>query len=231
MISTRIRRLIRQQWAGLIALFFVLGGGSAYALDGSNTVFSDDIVDGEVKEADIGQGAVASPEVKNDSIVAGDVALNSLTSPRIADGSLTGTDVANNSLGGVDIDESTLDVGDAARAYGHVTPAGVLSRSKNVDSVSHPTTGIYCIELAGGIDPSSAVLVAIPDLAFSSTSIGADVFPVVQWDTSGALCPAERLAVWTFTYDGDSIDDDDGGGNTTGDALSADDEAFAFLVP
>jgi hypothetical protein len=108
MFSTRIRTLVRQQWAGLIALFLVLSGGSAYALDGSNTVFSDDIVDGQVKEADVGQGAVASPEVKNDSIVAGDVAPNSLTSPRIADGSLTGTDVANNSLKGADIDEDTL---------------------------------------------------------------------------------------------------------------------------
>jgi hypothetical protein len=103
MFSSRIRTLVRQQWAGLIALFLVLSGGSAYALDGSNTVFSDDIVDAEVKEADIGQGAVASGELKNDSILAGDVAPNSLTSARIADGSLNGTDVANDSLTGTDV--------------------------------------------------------------------------------------------------------------------------------
>ena len=41
MFSTRVRTLVRQQWVGLIALFLVLTGGTAQALDGSNTVFSD----------------------------------------------------------------------------------------------------------------------------------------------------------------------------------------------
>ncbi|MGH2987704.1 MAG: hypothetical protein ACRDLO_13600 [Solirubrobacterales bacterium] len=62
MFSTRVRTLVRQQWVGLIALFLVLTGGSAYALDGSNTVFSDDIVDGEVKVADVGGRAEAQAD-------------------------------------------------------------------------------------------------------------------------------------------------------------------------
>jgi hypothetical protein len=150
MLSTRIRALIHRQWAGLIALFLVLTGGSAYALDGQNTVFSDDIVDGQVKTADlgngdvkvadIGQAAVTTDEVKNDAVTgakiaadtltttdvknetltASDVAPNSLPSGRILDASLTGVDVKDNALKGADIDEATLDVGDAARAYAHV---------------------------------------------------------------------------------------------------------------
>ena len=36
-----------------ILLFLVLGGGGAYALTGSNTVFSDDIVNGQVKTQDL----------------------------------------------------------------------------------------------------------------------------------------------------------------------------------
>ena len=36
-----------------IAVFLVLGGGSAVALSGSNTVFSDDIVDNQVQSADV----------------------------------------------------------------------------------------------------------------------------------------------------------------------------------
>lgn len=152
MLSTRIRALIHRQWAGLIALFLVLTGGSAYALDGQNTVFTDDIVDGqvktadigngEVKVADIGQAAVATEELKNDAVTgakvaagtltttdvknetlnAADVAPNSLPSGRILDGSLTGADVKDNALKGADIDEATLDVGDAARAYALVKP-------------------------------------------------------------------------------------------------------------
>jgi hypothetical protein len=46
---------LRQQWLGALALFLVLTGGSAYALAGHNTVFSDDIVNDEVRSADLVQ--------------------------------------------------------------------------------------------------------------------------------------------------------------------------------
>jgi hypothetical protein len=48
-----------------LALFLVLSGGTAVALNGSNTVFSDDIVDGQVKSADIVNGAVTPAKVAN----------------------------------------------------------------------------------------------------------------------------------------------------------------------
>jgi hypothetical protein len=40
-----------------LALFLVIAGGTAYA---ANTVFSSDIVDGEVKVADLGTGPTRS---------------------------------------------------------------------------------------------------------------------------------------------------------------------------
>jgi hypothetical protein len=46
-----------------LSLFLVLSGGTAVALTGSNTVFSDDIVNGQVK----------SPDVLNDSLTGADV--------------------------------------------------------------------------------------------------------------------------------------------------------------
>lgn len=102
MFSTRIRALIRQKWAGLIALFLVLTGGSAYALDGSNTVFSDDIVNGEVKTVDVAGGAV--------------------TTDKVQDETLRGRDVLDNSLRGADIDESTLSsIGGGGPAGGDLT--------------------------------------------------------------------------------------------------------------
>jgi hypothetical protein len=42
---------------GTIALFLVLSGGTAVALSGSNTVFSDDIVDGQVRKNDLANSA------------------------------------------------------------------------------------------------------------------------------------------------------------------------------
>jgi hypothetical protein len=44
---------IRRQWIGVLALFLVLTGGGAYALSGHNSVHSNDIAPGAVKEADL----------------------------------------------------------------------------------------------------------------------------------------------------------------------------------
>jgi hypothetical protein len=77
-----------------IAVFLVLGGGSAVALSGSNTVFSDDIVDNQVYSAD----------VRNDTLSGG-----GLGAPDLRPNSVASSEAAANSLKGVDIDESQLD--------------------------------------------------------------------------------------------------------------------------
>ncbi len=51
---SRIRsRLTYANVVASLSLFLVLSGGTAVALTGSNTVFSDDIVDNQVKSADV----------------------------------------------------------------------------------------------------------------------------------------------------------------------------------
>ncbi len=74
-----------------ITLILILSGETAYALDGHNTVFTDDIVNGEVKTADIGDGQVRGVDVANDT----------------TGFALRGADLANGSLTGADVDEST----------------------------------------------------------------------------------------------------------------------------
>jgi hypothetical protein len=83
-------RALGHQWAGLLALFLVLTSGTAYALAG--TIFSDDIVDGEVTTAD----------------VADDDTRRALRGADIQNGSLTGTDFAVDSITGTRIDEASL---------------------------------------------------------------------------------------------------------------------------
>ncbi len=102
MVSERIRKHVAGQWSGLIALFLVITGGTAYALDGSNTVYTDDIVNGQVRSAD----------VVNDSSTA------ALTGIDIGNGSLTAADIADGSLTGADVDESTLATVPSARQGG-----------------------------------------------------------------------------------------------------------------
>jgi hypothetical protein len=73
-ISARIRAYLSQHHLALVALFLVLSGGTAYALSGSNTVFSDDIVNGEVKSIDVQDNGVATADVRDDSLTGGGLA-------------------------------------------------------------------------------------------------------------------------------------------------------------
>ena len=44
----KLSSYFKQNVIAFIALFFAMAGGTAYALDGTNTVFNDDIVDDQV---------------------------------------------------------------------------------------------------------------------------------------------------------------------------------------
>ncbi|WP_183093030.1 hypothetical protein [Nocardioides stalactiti] len=89
---TNLGRSLAQQWAGLLALFLVLTSGTAYALAESNTVFSDDIVDGQVSSAD----------------VADDDTFRALRGIDVLNGSLSGADFASDSVTGIRVNESSL---------------------------------------------------------------------------------------------------------------------------
>jgi hypothetical protein len=57
-----------------IAVFLVLGGGTAVALNGTNTVQSDDLGPGaQVKAPDVANNAVGSPDVINESLTGQDI--------------------------------------------------------------------------------------------------------------------------------------------------------------
>ena len=136
-MSTRIRNHLRDNVIAYVALFFALTG-SAAALTGQNTVFSDDITNGQVKSADIGAAEVKSPDIFNsgvktadiadghvrspdiqddavgsseiaqDAVDSSEIAANAVGSSEIAANSVDGGKVADNSLGGAEINEGTL---------------------------------------------------------------------------------------------------------------------------
>jgi hypothetical protein len=70
MIRTALAHL-RAQWLGALALVLVLAGGTAYA---ANTVFSSDIVNGEVKTPDLANNAVTTAKVRNGQLTEDDLA-------------------------------------------------------------------------------------------------------------------------------------------------------------
>jgi hypothetical protein len=110
----RIRSHIRSNVVGYLALFIALSG-TAYAVDGplpgQNQVGSEDIINGEVKNADLGADAVASGKIADRQVKNADLSLGASSSNTIADGGIQGIDVKSNTLTGTQVDESTLSGG------------------------------------------------------------------------------------------------------------------------
>ena len=135
MLQTVLAHL-RSQWIGVLALFLVVAGSTAYA---ANTVFSGDIVNGEVKTVDLANravtmaklaldsvdsdavvddslgsrdlrnnAAVQSPDVRNESLTGADIAPESLTGGDIADGTVTGDDVTEETLWSGNIRDNSI---------------------------------------------------------------------------------------------------------------------------
>lgn len=93
-----------------IALFLVLTGGTAVALSGSNTVFSDDIVDNEVRTADVRNdtltgGGLVSADVRNDTQTS---PAGGLGAADLKPGSVGTSEVANGSLNDEDVGQGTF---------------------------------------------------------------------------------------------------------------------------
>ena len=209
------------------------GGGLAAADLAPASVASSELATNAVPNDGVGDDG--STKLATDSVDFLEIQANAVRSFNVQSESLTGSDITG--LTGADITDGSVGAADlsaaalGARAYGRVSATGVLTRSKNVTSVSHPDNGLYCIDPASGIDVATAVLIVGPDRNGNGTDSVAENVSVVSWESTGGACPAGTLKVLTNVYNGDATDDDDGGGNTIGDDLLPDDEPFAFTIP
>jgi hypothetical protein len=112
-----------------LAVFLVLSGGTAVALSGSNTVFSDDITDNEVYSADVRNdnlagGGLVSADVRNDTQTSPAGGLGAVD---LKPSSVGTSEVALNSLSGGDINESSLGIVPNANALDGIDSTGFLS--------------------------------------------------------------------------------------------------------
>ena len=155
----RVLDHVRRQWMGALSLFLALTGGVAYA---ANTIASSDIIDGEVKAADlaanavnsskiadgqvaaadIGQGAVATDELANGQVRNADIGAGEVRSASVANDNLTGGDIAPNAVGGADIDEGSLAGGliPGIATSGLVKSSGVVRTELTVPESSNIKT-------------------------------------------------------------------------------------------
>jgi hypothetical protein len=168
--------------------FIVLTGGTAVALNGQNTVQSDDLGPGaQVKAADVADNAVNSADVVNNSLKAADVAESSLGKVPSA----TQADLLSG---------RTASQLEGARAYAvsgsdfcSGTPPTFCStpRSKGVAYVVRIGVGHYCVGVNGisAADPSSVALVSMPG----------DESPdyAASWHLTNAGCVSREFEITT----------------------------------
>jgi len=135
----------RSTLIGFATLIILLTAGAAQSLSGSNTVFTDDIVDGAVTTADIKANAVSGS--------------------RILDNAVTGADIA----------ESTLHprLLTARVAKDSSTASVVLAAGGNATSVERASTGVYTVHF-GTTDVSTcsfhATSQTVPATSFTTTA-------------------------------------------------------------
>jgi hypothetical protein len=112
-MQNRVTEHIRSNVVGYLALFFALTGGVAWATHpgGANTISSTDIINGEVRNADLGADAVASGKIDDRQVKNADLSIGASSSNTIADGGIQGVDVKNGTLTGAQIDESSVNGG------------------------------------------------------------------------------------------------------------------------
>jgi hypothetical protein len=86
-------RFVSRHALGFLALFLVLAGGTAVALPGTDTVFSDDIVNGEVK----------GPDIEADAVNGGKIAPDAVHTGQIAENTIKPEDIATNGVGALEV--------------------------------------------------------------------------------------------------------------------------------
>lgn len=95
--------------ASTLALVIALGSGTAYA---ANTVFSTDIVNGQVKAVDLGASAVNSNKIGDGQVQSVDVNDESLTTSDVLNETLTTSDLATDSVNATEIADNSIDSGE-----------------------------------------------------------------------------------------------------------------------
>ena len=151
----RFREHIRSNVIGYIALFAFAMSGTASALDGSDTVFSDDIVNGEVKPADIATNAVRTSEIQNGQVGTADLGDGTVTELKLAADSVTGAKVLDGEIGNADLADGAVSV--------NKVQDGAINSAKVLDDS----------QVGGGLGPQDLATNAVAQAEIATDGVAA----------------------------------------------------------
>jgi hypothetical protein len=188
---TRVRaRLTYANVVSSIALLFALSTGGAYA---ANTVFSTDIVDGEVKNADIGGNQVTTTKIKAGNVFLSDLAPDAVDGSKVLDGAVANADLADGSVGPNKLQDGSVTsakVLDDNQAGGGLGPNDLATNS--VAQAEIATDGVAATEIQDdSIDAGEIV-----DFGLTNQDIGvlfAEVSAAATLDASSGGVTVSRI--------------------------------------
>jgi hypothetical protein len=188
---TRVRaRLTYANVVSSIALLFALSTGGAYA---ANTVFSTDIVDGEVKNADIGGNQVTTTKIKAGNVFLSDLAPDAVDGSKVLDGAIANADLADGSVGPNKLQDGSVTsakVLDDNQAGGGLGPNDLATNS--VAQAEIATDGVAATEIQDdSIDAGEIV-----DFGLTNQDIGvlfAEVSAAATLDASSGSVTVSRI--------------------------------------
>ena len=135
-----MRNHLRSNIVGYVALFFALSSSALAA----NTVFSEDIVNGEVKTADLATVAVTGPKIRADAVSNAKLADDAVTRTEILDGGVTSAELFDGDVANADLADGA--VGTTKVQDGAVTSAKVLDDTLTATDIA--TNGVNSAEIA-----------------------------------------------------------------------------------
>jgi hypothetical protein len=141
----------------VVGCLAALTTGTAYA---ANTVFSADIVDGEVKAVDLGGAAVTnsklgpnsvgSGKIIDETIAAADIAPSAVTGSEILTSTIGADDLARNSVGAAEVQNDSIDSGEIVDFGLSNEDIGVLFAQVNADgTIFNSSGGVTGTKLGG----------------------------------------------------------------------------------
>lgn len=197
------KRLTYANVMSSIAVFLVIGGATAFAALGKNTVGSKQLKKNAVVTKKIKNNAVTTPKIKNGAVTGpklaagavggGSLANGSITNEKLAEGAVTGNKIAGGTVTKGNLAEGTL----LPRAFALVEFNGEVDPKFTVGGIPNATVvgESYCFdtpfpvlhaqatgEADGEGNDMPSVLIAGAEETFEECPPGTDV-EVEMWDT------------------------------------------------
>ncbi len=177
---------------GYTALTIVLTAGAAQSLSGSNTVFTDDIVDGQVTYADIKNGAVGSAKLRDNVVTGAKILDRTIKAQDIEFDSITGNKISERTIQTEDIDQLAVTKSemDLVSVTNTIDP---LNDSQFVGEATCPPEGLYeAIAGYGQIVDAQGAVIALT--SFGSSGDEQNAWQMT-WTVDGGLVDPESISV------------------------------------